>query len=212
MVEDLDPVLRIPADCEIVNEEDLNPGIVFQLLPVLVQIVAAAQDEQFIQQVTVIHKHTAVVAVAGFVAKRRHEVGLACFGNAIDANIQPFLGKAERKQLLNHSVIVAPLAAGDEVLRDCTLVNELAEPQVCPVAVIHRLNVLRLQNFPEQLVRREIGQFWGGHNFFPPQGCHREIEIIQHGGDVNALVTHRTSPSSWRLRRLSSEYFESSSL
>jgi len=158
VVEDLDPVLRIPADCEIVNEEDLNPGIVFQLLPVLVQIVAAAQDEQFIQQVTVIHKHTAVVAVAGFVAKRRHEVGLACFGNAIDANIQPFLGKAERKQLLNHSVVVAPLAAGDEVLRDCTLVNELAEPQVCPVAVIHRLNVLRLQNFPEQLVRREIGQ------------------------------------------------------
>ena len=27
VVEDLNPILRIPADCEIVNEEDLNPGI-----------------------------------------------------------------------------------------------------------------------------------------------------------------------------------------
>ena len=32
VVEDLDPVLRIPADCEIVNEEDLNPGIPWQNL------------------------------------------------------------------------------------------------------------------------------------------------------------------------------------
>ena len=28
MVEDFDPILGIPADCEIVNEEDLNSGIV----------------------------------------------------------------------------------------------------------------------------------------------------------------------------------------
>ena len=59
VVQDLNSILRIPANCEIVNEENLNPGLVLQLLPVLVQIVAAAQDKQFIQQVAVIHRKAA---------------------------------------------------------------------------------------------------------------------------------------------------------
>ena len=56
VVENLNPILRIPTDCEIVNEEDLNPGIVLQLFPILVQIVTATQDEQFIQQVAVLSR------------------------------------------------------------------------------------------------------------------------------------------------------------
>ena len=77
MVENLDPILRLPANCEIVNEEDLNSGIVLQLFPVLVQIVATAQDEQLIQQVAVVHKLAAVVAVTGLIVKHGNEVGLA---------------------------------------------------------------------------------------------------------------------------------------
>ena len=123
VVENLNSILRIPADCEIVNEEDLNSGIVLQLFPVFVQIVAAAQDEQLIQQVTVVHKHAAVVAAAGFIAKCRHEVGLSGLRNTVDANVQPFFGKAERQKLLHHGIVVAPLAAGDEVLRERALVN-----------------------------------------------------------------------------------------
>lgn len=167
MVEDLNSVFRIPANRKIVNEKDLNPGIVFQLLPVFVQIIAAAQDKQFIQQVAVIYKHAAVVSVAGFIAKRGHEVRLARLRNAVNANIQAFFGKAKRTQLLHHGIVVPSLAAGNQVLNERTLVNELAEAQIGHVAVVHRLNVLRLQHFAEKLVRREIGQFRGIHNLLP---------------------------------------------
>ena len=190
VVEDFDPIFRIPANSKIINEEDLNPGIVLQLLPVFVQIVAAAQDEQFIQQIAVAHKHTTVVTVAGFIAKRGHEVGLACLRNAIDANIQPFFGKVERKQLLDHSIVVAPFVAGDQVFRERTLINELAKTQIGFVAIVHRLNVLRFQYFPEELVRRIIRQFWSLHNFLSAQGGQWKIEIIQQGGNVSALVAH----------------------
>ena len=95
MVQDLDPILRIPADREIINEQNLNPGVVSQLLPILVQIAAAAQNEQFIQQVTVVDIHAAVIPAAGLVAERGHKIGFSRLCNAVDADIQTFLNETE---------------------------------------------------------------------------------------------------------------------
>ena len=146
MVQDLNPILRITADSEIINEEDLDPGIVLQPFPVPVQIVTAAQDKQFVEQVTIIHEHAAIVPVTGFIAKCRQEVGFAGLCNAIDANIQALLSETERKELLDNGIIVTALTAGHQVLRERTLVNEPAETQVGLVTVVHSLKVLRLQN------------------------------------------------------------------
>jgi len=49
----------------------------------LVPIITTAKDEQFIQQVAVVHIHSAVIPAAGFVAERGHEVGLARLRHAV---------------------------------------------------------------------------------------------------------------------------------
>ena len=69
MVQDLYPILRISANGKIVNEEDLDPGIILQPFPVFVQIVTSTQNKQLVEQVTIVHEHAAVVPVTGFIAK-----------------------------------------------------------------------------------------------------------------------------------------------
>ena len=162
MVQDFNPILRIATDSKIVNEEDLDPGIVLQPFPVPAQIIAPAQDKQFVQKVTIIHEHTAVVPVTGLIAKRRQEVGLASLRNAVDANIQALLSETERKELLDYDIVVTSLTAGHQVLRKRTLVNEPAEAQVGVVPVVHGLKVLRAPE-PPGIVGRGCNRPFQGH-------------------------------------------------
>ena len=95
MVQDPDPFLRIPADGEIIYEQDLDPCIVPDPLPVPVKIFLAAENDQFVQQIAVIHKFTAVITSACFYAAGGQEIGLAGTGNPIEPDILPVLNKVE---------------------------------------------------------------------------------------------------------------------
>ena len=61
MVHDFDPLLGISADREIIDKQQLYPGIILNPLAILIEIFLAIQDDQFIQQITVIHELTAVI-------------------------------------------------------------------------------------------------------------------------------------------------------
>lgn len=66
MIEDLDSFFRILADCKIINEEKLDLGIILNAFAISVQIFLPVQDDQLIQQITVINKLTAIVPAARF--------------------------------------------------------------------------------------------------------------------------------------------------
>ena len=65
MVQDLDPFLGITADCEVINEQQLDPCIVPDPLTVLIQIFLPVENNQLVQQVAIVYKLTAVITFAG---------------------------------------------------------------------------------------------------------------------------------------------------
>ena len=74
MVEDLDSVLRIPANAEIINKEDTEPGVVSQLLRVFGHVLPG-QAKELVHHIAVVAKLAAVIQVAGLVAKSRSKIG-----------------------------------------------------------------------------------------------------------------------------------------
>ena len=74
MVKDLDSVLRIPADAEIINEEDTEPGVVFQLLRIFGHVLPG-QTKELVHHIAVVAKLAAIIQAAGLVAKSRSKIG-----------------------------------------------------------------------------------------------------------------------------------------
>lgn len=212
VVQDLNSILGIPANGKVINKQQLKPSIVLQPFPVSFQAVPLAEDQQLIQQIAVINIHAAVVHTAGLPAEGGHEIGFSSSGDAVDTHIQTILGESEGTQLLNHILVVTPGAAGYQLLHLCVLVNESAEPQVGYVTPVHAFDILRLNHFPEELLRRIIAQLRTAQDLRQALCCQRQIQLIQHGGEICIAVIHLESPSSWRLRRFCREYLSSSSL
>ena len=106
MVQDFDPLLGISADREIIDKQQLYPGIILDPLTILIEIFLAIQDDQFIQQITVIHELTAVIPAAGFHTACGKEIGFACTGYAIDSHILSILSEVELQDLLHRSIII----------------------------------------------------------------------------------------------------------
>ena len=95
MVQDLNAFFRIRAYGEVINEQQLDPGIVPNLFAVLIQIFLTVKDNQFVQQIAVVYKLTAVITSACFCTTGRQEEGLACAGYSIDPNVLPILSEVE---------------------------------------------------------------------------------------------------------------------
>ena len=93
MVQDLDPFLGVSADSEIINEQQLDTCIVPDPLVVLAQIFLPVEDDQFIQQIAIVYKLTAVIAPTCLYTTGRQEIGLARAGNSIDPYILPVSAK-----------------------------------------------------------------------------------------------------------------------
>jgi hypothetical protein len=74
MVKDLDSVLRIPANAEIINEEDTKPGVVFQLLRIFGHVLPG-QAKELVHHIAVVAKLAAIIQAAGLVAKSRSKIG-----------------------------------------------------------------------------------------------------------------------------------------
>ena len=56
MVQNLDSLLRIPANRKIIQEEELDPGVVLQLLGVFLKVTLLREYEQLIHQIRIIQK------------------------------------------------------------------------------------------------------------------------------------------------------------
>ena len=112
MIEDLDPFLRIPADCKIIDEEKLDPRIVLNAFTIPVQVFLPIQNDQFVQQVAVINELTAVVPAARFYAAGGKEIRFACSCDSINTDILTILRKVKFKYLLYCSIIIDPSISG----------------------------------------------------------------------------------------------------
>ena len=86
MVKDLDSVLRIPANAEIINEEDTKPGVVFQLLRIFGHVLPG-QAKELVHHIAVVAKLAAIIQAAGLVAKSRSKIGFPGAGFSIDPNV-----------------------------------------------------------------------------------------------------------------------------
>ncbi len=151
MVQDLDPFLRIPADGEVINEQKLDPCIVLNHFTVLAQIFLTVEDNQFIQQIAVVYKLTAVIAPTCFYTTGRQKVGLACASHSIDPDVLPVLSKVEFQNLINSDIIIDTPVTGFQVLGCSAFVDQTAEPQICFKSLIDGFYVLRFQNLTDEL-------------------------------------------------------------
>ena len=130
MVEDPDSFFGIPADSEVINEQQLNTGIVPDLLAVLVQIFLSVKNNQLVQQIAIVYKLAAVVAPACFHTTRREKIGLARTGDAVDPHILPVFSEVEFQDLLNRGIIIDAPVAGFQIFGLCAFIDQAAEPQI----------------------------------------------------------------------------------
>ena len=151
MVQDLDPFLRIPADGEVINEQKLDPCIVPDPLTVLIQVFLAVEDNQFVQQVTIVYELTTVITSACFHTTGRQEIRLAGTGDSIDPDVLPVLSKVEFQNLINSDIIIDTPVTGFQVLGCSAFVDQTAEPQICFKSLIDGFYVLRFQNLTDEL-------------------------------------------------------------
>ena len=61
VVQDFDSLLGVSADREVIDKQQLYPGIILDPFTILIEILLAVQNDQFIQQITVIHELTAII-------------------------------------------------------------------------------------------------------------------------------------------------------
>ena len=151
MVQDLDPFLGVSADREVVNEQQLDPRIIPDPLAVLVQIFLPVENNQFVQQVAIVHKLTAVITPACLYTTGRQEIRLASTGDSINPYILSVLSKVEFQDLFNSGVIIDATIAGFQFFSHSTLIDQAAEPQVRFKPLIEGFYVLRLQDLTKEL-------------------------------------------------------------
>ena len=106
MVQDLDPFLGVSADSEVIDEQQLDPCIVSDPLTILVQVFLAVEDDQFVQQVTIVYELTTVITSACFHTTGRQEIRLAGTGDSIDPDVLPVLSEMKFQDLINGGIIV----------------------------------------------------------------------------------------------------------
>ena len=112
MVQDLDPFLGVSADREVINEQQLDPRIIPDPLAVLVQIFLPVENNQFVQQVAIVHKLTAVITPACLYTTGRQEIRLASTGDSINPYILSVLSEVEFQDLFNSGIIIDATIAG----------------------------------------------------------------------------------------------------
>ena len=151
MVQDLDPFLGVSADREVINEQQLDPRIIPDPLAVLVQIFLPVENNQFVQQVAIVHKLTAVITPACLYTTGRQEIRLASTGDSINPYILSVLSKVEFQDLFNSGVIIDATIAGFQFFSHSTLIDQAAEPQVRFKPLIEGFYVLRLQDLTKEL-------------------------------------------------------------
>ena len=66
VVQDFDSLLGVSADREVIDKQQLYPGIILDPFTILIEIFLAVQNDQFIQQITVIHELTAIIPATSF--------------------------------------------------------------------------------------------------------------------------------------------------
>src|SRR5699024_7936703 len=108
-----------------------DPCIVPDPLTVLIQIFLPVENDQFVQQITIVYKLTAIVAPACFYTTGRQKIGLASASDSIDPHILPVLSKVECQNLFNGGIIIDAPVAGFQVLSYSPFVDQAAEPQIC---------------------------------------------------------------------------------
>lgn len=108
VVQNFNSIIGIPANGKVSNKQQLQPSIVFQPFPVPFQVVPLAEDQQLIQQITVINIYATVVHTASLPTEGSHEMEFSGSGDAVDTHIQTILGESEGTQLLNHVLVVTP--------------------------------------------------------------------------------------------------------
>src|SRR5699024_10150870 len=151
MIQNLDPFLGIPADSEIINEQQLDPCIVPDPLTVLIQIFLPVENDQFVQQVTIVYELTTVITSACFHTTGRQEIRLAGTGDSIDPDVLPVLSEMKFQDLINGGIIVDASVAGFQILGQSTFIDQAAEPQICFKPVVECFYVLRFQNLTDKL-------------------------------------------------------------
>ena len=87
MVKNLDTIFEIPANTEIINEEDLQSEVIFQPLHVFGQILIE-QFKQLVHHVAVVEELTAIIHPAYLITYRRGEIRFADTSFPVDTNIQ----------------------------------------------------------------------------------------------------------------------------
>ena len=125
MVQDLDSFLRVSADSEVIDEQQLDPRIIPDSLTVLVQIFLSVKDDQFVQQIAIAYKLAAVIAPARLYTTGRRETGLARAGDSIDSHILPVLSEVKFQDLFNSGIIIDASIAGFQVFSHSPLLIRL---------------------------------------------------------------------------------------
>jgi len=174
MVQDLDPFLGISADSEVINEQQLNPCIVPDPLTVLVQIFLPVENNQFVQQIAIVYKLTAVITPACFHTTGRQEIGLASTGDSIDPHILPVLSEVEFQDLFNSGIIIDAPVTGFQILRHSPLIDQAAEPQIGFKPLIEGFYVLRLQDLTKELQSGIAAEFRAFRQFCETLGGYRQ--------------------------------------
>lgn len=145
MIQDFDPFFGIPAYGKIINEQQLDPCTVPDPLTVLVQVFLAVEDEQFVQQVTIVYELTTVITSVCFHTTGRQKIRLAGTGDSIDPDVLPILSEMKFQDLFNGGIIVDASVAGFQILGQSTFIDQAAEPQICFKPVVECFYVLRFQ-------------------------------------------------------------------
>ena len=109
----------------------MAPYIVPDSLAVLVQVFLAVEDDQFVQQVTIVYELTTVITSANFYTTDRKKVGLACTGHSIDPDVLSVFSKMKLQDLLNGGIIIDASVSSFQILGHSAFVDQAAEPQIC---------------------------------------------------------------------------------
>src|SRR5699024_7499111 len=194
VVQDLDPFLGVSADRKVINEQQLDPRIVSDSLTIFAQVFLPVENNQFVQQVAIVYKFTAVITFAGLYAACRQEVGFASTGDPIDPHILPVLSDVEFQDLFNCGIIIDAPVAGFQVLSHSPLVDQAAEPQIGFKPFIESLYVLRFQNLTNELQGGIAAEFRAFRQLRKALGSYRQGQYVQHLIDIVGFTLHSRPP------------------
>ena len=194
MVQDLDPFLGVSADSEIINEQQLDTCIVPDPLAVLAQIFLPVEDDQFIQQIAIVYKLTAVIAPTCLYTTGRQEIGLARAGNSIDPYILPVFSKVKFQDLFNSGIIIDAPVAGFRFSTTAPLLIRLLSRRLVSNRLLRGFYVLRLQDLTNELQSGIAAEFRTFRQFCEMPGGYRQAQCVQHLIDIGSLILHSRPP------------------